>query len=473
MRSRNPTPPRAASLHTRLTLMLTLILALVLLAGGALWLRDTRNAIQEEVESAGRVAEQWLSMLIAETRHDSIDGQARLLSALRAIGRIRSHALEISARTGERVYASPEATYKAGRMAPDWFAQRLTPQLRMRHFDAAPLQISLVPDSSRAVLDAWDDLSSLTGWGLASLLLTAIGCHLGLRKALAPLRAVDTAFVRGGGGQFAQRLPEVGAPELDRLSRSYNSLAEQLDHTRADNAALTVDQRFAHALRERMEAERCLIAREMHDELAQGITAVRAIAGAIEQRSTAQPGIHGNAQVILALTSQMQDGVRTILQRLRQPAAEIRNTIGAVIEDCCTRWSELYPLIALECRVAAHVPTLSNEQTHALQRLLQEGLTNVARHAQAGAVMVALDWNTHAVSLSITDNGRGLCPDPSDLRPRYGLVGMHERMRALGGTLQLDRPVGGGCRVEACLPLGPLQNAASAADQSLCAGVHT
>lgn len=473
MRSQNLTPPRAASLHTRLSLMLTLILALVLLAAGALWLRETRNAIHEEIESAGRVAEQWLTVLIADTRNDRIGGPSRLLSALRAVGRIRAHALEISADAGERVYASPAPTYKAGRMAPAWFSRHLTPQLRIRHFDAQALQISLIPDSSRAVLDAWDDLTGLAGWALAALLLAAIGCHLGLRKALAPLRTVDAAFVRGGAGASAQRLPEVGAPELDRLSRSYNDLAEQLDHTRADNAALSADQRFAHALRERLEAERCLIARELHDELAQGIAAVRAIAGAIQQRSTAQPGIHGNAQVILALTGQMQDGVRTILQRLRQPTAEAHATVGAVIENCCARWSELYPLIALECRIAAYVPTLSKEQTHALQRLLQEGLTNVARHAHAGAVTVALDWNAHAVSLSITDNGRGLCPDPSDLRPRYGLVGMHERVRALGGTLRLDRPANGGCRVEVCLPLDAVDSAAATADQALCVSVRT
>ena len=122
MRSQNLTPPRAASLHTRLSLMLTLILALVLLAAGALWLRETRNAIHEEIESAGRVAEQWLTVLIADTRNDRIGGPSRLLSALRAVGRIRAHALEISADAGERVYASPAPTYKAGRMAPAWFS---------------------------------------------------------------------------------------------------------------------------------------------------------------------------------------------------------------------------------------------------------------------------------------------------------------------------------------------------------------
>ncbi|ENO87220.1 HAMP domain-containing sensor histidine kinase [Thauera linaloolentis] len=446
-------PPGAASLHTRLSLMLTLVLALALLAGGALWLRETRNAIHEEIESAGRVAEQWLTVLIDETRLDGADGQARLMSALAAVGRIRAHALEITATGGQRLYASPGATYKAGRTAPAWFAGHLAPHLRVRHFDAGPVQISLLPDASRAVLDAWDGLTSLAGWALAGLLLAGIGCHLGLRKALAPLRAIDTAFDRGARGHFDQRLPAVGAPELDRLARSYNRLADQLDHTLADNAALAADRHFARAVQDRLEAERRLIARELHDELSQGITAVRAIAGAIQQRSTEQPGIHGNAQVILAMTGQMQDGIRTILQRLRQPAPEAPGTAGALVEDACRQWSRLYPQIALDCRIAAGAPTLANEQTHALQRLLQESLTNVARHAQASAVSVALAWNAQTVTLSITDNGLGLRADAADPRPRYGLLGMQERVRALGGTLRLERPADGGCRVEASLPL--------------------
>ena len=446
-------PLHSASLHTRLSLMLTLVLALALLTGAALWLRETRSAIQEEVESAGRVAEQWLSVLIDETRRDGAEGQARLMSALAAIGRSRAHALEITATGGERLYASPASTYKAGRPAPAWFAERLAPHLRIRHFDAGPVQISLLPDASRSVLDAWDRLASFAGWALAGLLLAGIGCHLGLRRALAPLRAVDAAFDRGARGHFDRRLPEVGAPELDRLARSYNRLADRLDHTLADNAALAADRHFARAVQDRLEAERCLIARELHDELSQGITAVRAIAGAIQQRSADQPGIHGNAQVILAMTGQMQDVVRTILERLRQPSPEAPKTVGAILDEACKQWSRLYPHIALDCRIAADEPVLANEQTHALQRLLQESLTNVARHAQANAVSVVLDWNAQAVTLSITDNGRGLCAIPADARPRYGLVGMQERVRALGGTLRLERPAAGGCRVEASLPL--------------------
>lgn len=455
MRKLLPTKAVTASLHARLSLMLVLIVTVALLAGTALWLRETRSAIHEEITSASRVAEQWLNVLVHETRRDPEAGAERLMSALQAVGRIRAHALEVTANGNERLYLSPAPTYKAGREAPAWFAQSLTPHLPIRHFDAGSVQISLYPDASRAVLDAWDDLASMAGWGIAGLLLAWLGCHAGLQRALAPLRAVDAAFARGAEGHFDRRLPTVGARELDRLARSYNQLAERLDHSLADKAQLEAEQRFQRTIQTRLEEERRIVARELHDELAQGITAVRAIAGAIQQRSGDQPGIHGSAQAIIAMTGQMQDGVRAILHRLRDPATDCGRGIRSAIADWCSAWSALYPHITLNPVLPDLDPALSDDQALTVQRLLQESLTNVVRHADATQVDVVLQYSPYHLELRITDNGRGLTSrtTPSDDRPRYGLVGMHERVLALGGDLHFETPDHGGLCIRAILPL--------------------
>lgn len=443
---------RPSSLHARLSLVLTALLAASLLAGGALWLRETRNAISEEIEAAGRVTEQWLNVLARETRRDPANGNARLMTALREVGRVRAHALEVSAMGGEVLYASPAPTYKAGRSAPDWFSAQLAPQLPVRHFDAGSLQLTLRPDPSRAVLDAWDDVAGLSGWGVATLLLAWLASHAALNRALRPLSDIDAAFARGAEGHFDRRLPALATPELDRLARSYNRLAERLDHTLADKHKLEEEQRFAHAVQERLEDERRAIARELHDELAQGITAVRAIAGAIQQRSADQPGIHGSAQAIVAMTGQMQDGVRAILHRLRPPALAA-GQLDKAVRDWCAQWSALYPDIALDCRIDTFQVEVGGAIQLTVQRLLQEGLTNVVRHAGASRVEVELHCTAHGVELQITDNGCGLGPDATDGRPRYGLTGMHERTLALGGELRFETAAQGGLSVYARLPL--------------------
>ncbi|MBR0568753.1 HAMP domain-containing protein [Azoarcus sp. L1K30] len=444
------------SLHTRISLVITALLAVAMLATAAVWIRETRNAIHEEMEAANRVASQWLAVLVAESRRSPTGGEDRLMSALREVGRLRAHMLEVKTAAGaaEPLYRSPEPTYKAGRSAPDWFAAQVTPTLAVRHFDAGHLQLSLTPDPSRSVLDAWDDLSGLIGWGLAILLLAWMGSHVALDRALRPLREIGDAFARGADGLFDRRLPAVGAPELDHLAQSYNRLADRLDDSLADNTRLEASQRFNLALQARLEDERRAIARELHDELAQGITAVRAIAGAIQQRSADQPGIHGSAQAIVAMAGQMHDGVRAILQRLRPPNP-VDGGVDEAVQQLCAQWRTLHPGIHLDCRTDAPAAAVDTAVQHTIQRLLQESLTNVVRHAGASRVDVSLHCDARAIELRIADNGCGLSRACTDSRPRYGLTGMHERTLELGGELCFEPAPSGGLSVRATLPLVP------------------
>lgn len=442
---------RSATLGTRVGLVLLATLILILLAGAGWWVRETRKAIHEEVQAASHVAQQWIAVLVSETLRDSADGPARLMAHLRAVGRLRANQLEVLAPDGQRLYVSPESTYKAGRFAPDWFAGWLTPALPVRHFDTGERQIVLRPDASRAVLDAWDELATGLGSALALLLVVALAARLALDRALAPLAQIDAALARGADGRFDIRLPGYRVAELDRLAASYNRLADTLDDTRAHNLRLEEDQAFARAVHARLEEERRVIARELHDELGQAITAVRAISGAILQRCDAQPQLHGSAQAILAMTGQMQDGVRAILQRLRPAGTGISGgQLDQAVADYCRLWSGHHPHIHVECRTTAAGAPTGEALGLTVLRLLQESLTNVARHSGASQVDVRLEFRSGAVTLEVCDNGRGLSPEPGP--GRYGLIGMRERVAELHGELQFETPPGGGLRVSARLP---------------------
>lgn len=441
---------KSTNLGTRVGLVLIATLMLFMIAGAGWWVRETRKSIYEEVQAASHVAQQWIAVLVSETLRDSADGPARLMAHLRAVGRLRANQLEVLAPDGKRLYVSPESTYKAGRFAPDWFAAWLTPPLPTRHFDAGDRQIVLRPDASRSVLDAWDDLATGLGSALALLLIVAIAARLALNRALAPLAQIDAALARGADGRFDIRLPGYRVAELDRVAASYNRLADTLDDTRAHNLRLEEDQAFARAVHARLEEERRVIARELHDELGQAITAVRAISGAILQRCDNQPQLYGSAQAILAMTGQMQDGVHAILQRLRPVSTAGGSQLDQAVADYCQLWSGHHPHIRVECRtMPANAPT-GEALGLTVLRLLQESLTNVARHSGASRVDVRLDFQPDAVALEVCDNGRGLAPAPGP--GRYGLTGMQERVAELHGELHLDSPPGGGLRVSARLP---------------------
>lgn len=440
-------------LGTRVGLVLAAVLLAAIVLGGAWWVRETRRAINEEIQTASHVAQQWLAVLVAETLRDPADGPSRLMAHLRAVGRVRATQLEVIGVDGRSLYTSPESTYKAGRHAPAWFAERIAPSLPVRHFDAADRQIVLRPDASRAVLDAWDDLSAGLGTATTLLLLLALGARLGLNRALAPLADIDRALARGADGRFDTRLPGYRVAELDRLASSYNRLADALDDSRAQAHRLEEDQAFARAVQARLEEERRLIARELHDELGQCITAVRAISGAIMQRSCDVPQIHGSAQAILAMTGQMQDGVRAILQRLRPHNGPAGGQLDHAVSEYCRLWSAHHPEIELDCETTPPQVATGEVLGIAVLRLLQESLTNVARHACATRVAVRLELGADSVRLDVTDNGRGLSANPGP--QRFGLLGMRERVAELHGSLELQSPSSGGLRVSARLPLIP------------------
>lgn len=437
------TPQAGGGLRRRVTVLVLGLTSLLLCCAALVWSYGTKQSIREEVAAASRVAGQWLAMFSQNATHIA---PATLIGQLQAVGRLRANVLEIRTAQGELTYRSPPSPYKAGRDAPAWFAAWFSPELPPQQLHIGTWQIRLVPDASRAVLDAWDALIWSLGWASLLLLVLGLGLRFALGKTLAPL------------------------------------------------SALEAEQYFAACLNQRLENERQQLARELHDELGQGITAVQAIAGAIAQRSRQVSSqrndddgygedqgdnasckhvtigqFHGSAQAILAMTAQMQQGVRGILQRLREP-----NQLPALhqrVQQQCHDWQSLHPSIAIHTQLDPCPAELPPAYQHCVLRLLQESLTNVARHAAATQVTVGLRNTPSSLQLQIADNGQGY--RPATLHRGFGLRGMQERVAEWQGELHLHNGLSGlsglshfqhlgqGCCVTAQLPW-PVMPAATA-----------
>lgn len=449
--------PIRLTLKTRISLVLTALVASLALAGGGLWLAHTRAATHEEVEAATRVAEQWLTVASQDVRDGGPGAAAALLHQVKSVGRLRANALAVLDAQGRQLYASPPPVYKAGRDAPAWFTWLAEPRLAARRVEAGPYTLVLQPDPSRASLDAWDNLCALAGWGGALLLALFLASRFALARALEPLAQVMSALDATGRGRFDTRLPVYPVPELGRLARAFNGMADRLAQAVDENVRLDSERETARRLQQNLqqglEIERRSIARELHDELAQGITAVRALAGAIAQRCETRPDLQGHAQSIVDVTGEMQDGVRHILQRLK-PAAPgpLDQALGRYLET----WRRHHPDIAVTADLAAGA--LGDDHSLALLRIVQEGLTNIARHAGASQVHLTLARETDRagapwIRLCLEDDGRGLATPSRTPGCGLGRAGMMERAAALGGEVQLAGGPQGGTRLLARLPL--------------------
>ena len=231
----------------------------------------------------------------------------------------------------------------------------------------------------------------------------------------------------------------AGAVRWDGIMTNITeSKIEQLEvrHSRARLAELT-----AHTDRVK-EQERTRIAREIHDELGGNLTAIKmAVAMLAARLDGADPVLREKTDYVDALVDRTIDAVHRISLDLR-PALLDLGLVAAL------EWQvkEFDKQTGIHTSFSANQRDigLDNDQATALFRIAQEALTNIAKHAHASKVTVKLARLRHHVSLKIADNGRGIRQADRTKADSFGLRGMAERARALGGTLTLSHANGGG-----------------------------
>jgi len=203
------------------------------------------------------------------------------------------------------------------------------------------------------------------------------------------------------------------------------------------------------------EQERRHLARELHDELGQCCVAITVDAAAIAQDTREQlPSAHASAQAIGATAKHLQHVIRGLLTQLRPTGLDELGLV-ACLELLVESWSQVH---GIACRFAADaLPDGLDEATNiSIYRTVQESLTNIARHAHATQASVTLCGPATAagtgacIELAIDDNGSGIASD--SMRNGFGLLGMRERIHALGGSVVFQARPAGGTRIVAVLP---------------------
>ncbi len=203
--------------------------------------------------------------------------------------------------------------------------------------------------------------------------------------------------------------------------------------------------------------ERNRLAREIHDTLAQGLTATALqleSAEALLEAGSSEGEAREHLRRALSLTrSNLEEARRSVLDLRAAPleGRPLHEALRALVE----RWEAETGVNARFLAVNRTRP-LPPAVEAALYRVCGEALTNVARHAGAGGATVRLVATPEAVSLAVEDDGRGFDPSRVD-GDRQGLVGMRERVEMLGGGLEVQSRRGAGARVEATVPLEGLE----------------
>jgi len=309
---------------------------------------------------------------------------------------------------------------------PDLFLRLILPEDRKGYLEAmavSKISLSAWNWEGRIWIDAWKDVKWIN------------------------LRATPHAAGAGAG---------LGTVEWDGIMTNItDSKIEQQDalRSRARLAELT------EHIEQVKEQERARIAREIHDDLGGNLTAIKMALSMLSARlPPEQPALLEKAAYLDDLVDRTIEAVHRISLDLRPSTLDLG--IVAALEWQAREFEKGSGLACI-FRSAEREIELDADHAAALFRIFQEALTNVAKHAGATRVTVTLRRQRQHLTLAICDNGRGIAPADRLKPASFGLRGMSERARALGGTLTLSAAPGGGTMVTIKIRLAPPAPAAN------------
>jgi len=431
------------SLRARLLTLLGATLAAGLALGVGLFMLHASSRLRAESDSTARLAREFLATALASVA-ESDDPLPALRGLLADVERLR-HIHIFMAGSGEET--PPEA---AARRAPAWFAALVAgpPSVTRIALDTRGRlrgELVLAADPGDEIDEIWGEVA-LLALGAAALAVAGFGVvSVVVSRALAPVSTVAEALRRLERGDRSVRIAAGDAPEFVAIADRVGALAQTLARLDAENRALV--ERIIHV----QDEERRDIARDLHDEIGPFLFTIRAGLGALARK------LDGPRQDeclrVDAQLGALQQVNRRILGRLRPAALDEMGLEGAL--QALTRgWRDLDPKVVVGLHVAEAAAPRDESIALTAYRIVQEGLTNVFRHASASRVDVTVERivsdGKSELRVAVRDDGAGV---PEGAREGMGLRGMGERVAALGGRLTLDSVTPRGALLEARLPL--------------------
>lgn len=346
-----------------------------------------------------------------------------------------------------------------GKTPPRWFAA-IVPMILGSHAEvirpvspraASAGTVVATPDAAAAILLAWEYILNVIDVALLMAAAIALLASLAIAHALAPARAIVTALQRMARGQYRTQLPRFRSMELAMIGRAVEELGDRLEEATEQRAALT------RRLIEIRDDERRALARELHDEFGQNLSAILAFANTIEtasKKGNADIGIAQDARMISQATHHLMASLRDALKRLRNPLPEELGLEASLVNlvDSWRSQSAARPTIRLDLR--GDLTDVRGAAATTAYRVAQECLTNALRHSAAREISLRIERRTgdgNALLIRVEDDGGGDAARVAQ-SAGFGLTGIRERVNAAGGSLSI-LPARGGLSVAATIPL--------------------
>jgi two-component system sensor histidine kinase UhpB len=428
------------NLKIRINLIITLILALVMLAGAWMTIDNARDDIRAEVDSTTVLA---LHLLDSEVLHYTTDyamtapiKQNKVsIFRLQSLDNVRHLRIEFFDANGKLIDSNRFSLSQVANVQPFWFKKlinKVSTTLKPTHRSILVNghflgELVITPDPSYEIAEIWHDTVGFLGLGMLFFLIVNGVVYISVGSALRPLSKILEALTKLEHGALDARLPLFSLPELSKISQKFNTMAKNLEDSISNNHRLT--QQIIGL----QEEERKSIAQDLHDEIGQHLTAINIDAAAILKAKDIN-ATHESAKAISEVVMQMMGMVRAMLQRLR-PAILDELGLKHALTDLIDTWSQRNRDVKVNISAEDSLENIDQTVAIAAYRVIQECLTNVSKHSRAHQVFIHVEKRNEHLHISVQDDGQGF--DANLASKGFGLAGMRERVKGLDGEFQL------------------------------------
>lgn len=445
------------NLKFRLNIIITLLLLLMLLAGAVLMVRSAKSDVQAEVASTANLALHLLDAEILYYTSDYAwlnirDKSKATIFRLESLGDIRHLRIEFVDAYG-RVRDSNRGGHalKSENQPPIWFQKMMQLDTKTMHQERRTVfasgrvigELVVTPDPSYEIAEIWEDVVGMLA--LVVIFFIVVNCmvYWAVGRALKPVDLILQALTEIEQGKLASRLPLLKLPELSGIGMKFNAMAQALEQSTQENRRLTSQMISVQ------EDERKSLARDLHDEIGQCLTAIN-----VDAMTVLNARKIGDAkESALAITQnvrRMMDILHGLLQKLR-PGVLDELGLGAALRDLVGNWRQRNRSVSISVSLDEDICDVNETTAIAIYRIAQECLTNISRHAHANRMTLALRCNKEQIMLMIQDDGQGF--DVQAIPNGYGLAGMRERVKGLGGRFNLQSGIYQGTSIQVVLPV--------------------
>ena len=444
------------SLRMRLNLLFALVLVLGLAINIGRLVLEAGPRIQAEDDSVIRLAREFIDASIADLK-SSPDPEAKLAGLVEGLQKLR-HVSVTRARDGASTAMEPNgaaATDSRFDAPPEWFVTMVRPEqtsvrvpIVVEGKSYGTLLIASHP--SDEIAEIWDGIVTQLEVGSVIAAALLILTMLVVSRALTPIQSLADAMSGIEAGRYDTRVTPTGSAEIAAICEKLNHLAGALGDAVADK------QQLAERVVSLQDVERKEIARELHDEFGPYLFALRAHATSLMRMAdAAKPDVAGlrkHGAAMLEQVNALQQFNRRVLDKLR-PAGLSELGLSEALAALVRFWRDAHPGVSVETEISQLLGPVGETAELTIYRVVQEALTNAFRHSGATQVSVTIEPVAgagrvgRAARVRVSDNGEGL---PSEHKLGLGMIGMRERVMALGGTMTVVSS--GGVTVEAVVP---------------------